>query len=107
MGIDYAGNQSGKGIKTDPKYKSAEEYAQGSSVKSSLLKEKMIRDGLKENKCELCGLSEWMDVKLTLELHHKNGDHYDNDLSNLQILCPNCHSIQEAHKKSRMIYNHN
>ena len=27
-----------------------------------------------------------------MELHHKNGNHDDNKLSNLQILCPNCHS---------------
>lgn len=105
MGIEYAGNQSRKGIKSDPKYKSAVEYAKGSCVKSKTLKEKLIRDGLKEDVCEHCGISEWFDTKLTLELHHKNGDHYDNDLNNLTILCPNCHSIQDSHKKSRSIYN--
>ena len=26
MNIEYAGNMGGKGIKTDPKYKTAEEY---------------------------------------------------------------------------------
>lgn len=31
-----------------------------------------------------------------MELHHKNGNHQDNDLDNLMILCPNCHSIQEG-----------
>ena len=105
MGIEYSGNQSGKGIKTDPKYKSAMEYARGSCVKSKTLKYKLIRDGLKEDVCECCGLSEWLGVKLVLELHHKNGDHYDNDLDNLVILCPNCHSIQDSHKQSRSIYN--
>ena len=105
MGIEYAGNQSRKGMKTDPKYKTAEEYAQSSCVRSSKLKDKLIRDGLKENKCENCGISQWLGVDLTLELHHKNGNHYDNSLDNLVILCPNCHSIQESHKKSRGIYN--
>lgn len=105
MGIDYAGNQGGLGIKTDPKYKTAEEYAKSSYVKSSKLKDKLIRDGIKENKCEICGISSWRGVDLTLELHHKNGNHYDNNLDNLVILCPNCHSIQEAHNKSRDIYN--
>lgn len=94
MNIIYAGNQSGKGIKTDPKYKTAEEYIQGTYVKSHLLKQKLIRDGIKENKCELCGVSIWLDVNLPLELHHKDGNHYNNSLENLQILCPNCHSIQ-------------
>jgi len=48
---------------------------------------------LKEDKCEICGCTnEWQNKPITLELHHINGDHYDNRLENLQILCPNCHS---------------
>lgn len=105
MGIEYKGNQGGKGIKSDPKYKTAEEYAQCSYVKSSKLKDKLIQDGIKANACECCGLNQWQGVELTLELHHKDGNHYNNDLTNLAILCPNCHSIQESHKKSRSIYN--
>lgn len=108
MGIEYAGNQAGIGLlKSGSHYKSAEEYAVGSYVKSSILKDKLIRDGKKENKCELCGISSWFGVEIVLELHHKNGDHYDNDLDNLQILCPNCHAIQSSHESSRHIYNQN
>ena len=108
MGIDYAGNQGGdrRGM-TYPNYKTAEEYSKCRYVKSSKLKEKLIKDGIKENKCEKCGAVTWMGVPLVLELHHKNGDHYDNDLENLEILCPNCHSIQESHLLSRDIYNQN
>lgn len=105
MGIEYAGNQGGKGILTQCKYKTAAEYATGSSIKSCKLKDKLVRDGIKENKCELCGISEWFGIPLVLELHHKNGNHYDNNLDNLMILCPNCHSIQTSHKQSRDIYN--
>ena len=105
MGIEYAGNQGGKGIKNDPSYKTAVEYIQSNSIKSSKLKDKLIRDGIKQNCCEQCGISKWRGIKLVLELHHKNGNHYDNDLNNLIILCPNCHSIQESHKNSREIYN--
>ena len=100
MGIDYQGNQGGKGIKHDHKYKTAVEYSQGTNVKSYRLKEKLIRDGLKEDKCEICGVSLWNGVKLPLELHHKDGNHYNNNLDNLQILCPNCHSIQEGNAGS-------
>jgi hypothetical protein len=32
-------------------------------------------------------------LKLPLELHHKDGNHYNNELSNLEILCPNCHAV--------------
>lgn len=96
MNIDYKGNQSGKGIRTDPKYKTAEEYAQQINVVSSRLREKLIRDGIKEKKCEICGLSIWQGVEVPLELHHKDGNHFNNTLDNLQILCPNCHAIQKG-----------
>ena len=96
MGIEYGGNQGLKGLKTDNKYKTAEEYAKNANVKSHILKLKLIRDGIKEDKCELCGVSIWQGVKLPLELHHKDRNHFNNDFNNLQILCPNCHSIQEG-----------
>lgn len=102
MNIQYTGNQGGKGIKTDNKYKTAIEYSQGSNVKSYVLKQKLVRDGLKEDKCEICGISIWNGVKLPLELHHKDGNHFNNDFSNLQILCPNCHSIQEGNAGSNI-----
>ena len=96
MGIKYAGNQGGKGIKTDPSYLTAEQYIHSTCVKSHVLKIKLIRDGIKENKCEICGVSIWQGVQLPLELHHKDGNHFNNNFDNLQILCPNCHSIQEG-----------
>lgn len=60
--------------------------------KSSLLKERLINAGIKESKCELCGYTE------NLELHHINGNHYDNRLENLQILCPNCHAKTDNYR---------
>lgn len=102
MGIEYAGNQGGKGIKTDPRYKTAEEYAQSSCVKSHRLLEKLIRDGLREDKCEICGVTYWQGKHLPLELHHKDGNHFNNSLDNLIILCPNCHSIQEGNAGSNV-----
>lgn len=49
----------------------------------------------REWKCESCGLSEWKGQKLPLEVHHINGDRWDQRRENLQILCPNCHSLTE------------
>lgn len=96
MNITYAGNMGLKGMKSDPKYKTAQEYIKGNCVKSHILKQKLIRDGIKQDKCEICGISIWQGIKLPLELHHKDGNHYNNNFDNLQILCPNCHSIQEG-----------
>lgn len=59
------------------------------------LKSRLISEGLKEYKCECCGLTEWNGKYISLQLHHINGIHNDNRLENLQILCPNCHSQTE------------
>ena len=42
--------------------------------------------------CEECGLSEWMDNPLVLEMHHIDGNNKNNKKENLKLLCPNCHS---------------
>jgi hypothetical protein len=59
MGIIYSGNQGGKGMKNDPSYKTAEEYILGTNVKSHVLKEKLIRDGIKKEQCEICKVLFW------------------------------------------------
>lgn len=61
--------------------------------RTTALKYRLWREGSKEKKCELCGLEEiWNNLTITLELHHVDGNKMNNQLSNLQILCPNCHS---------------
>jgi len=103
MGIQYKGNMGLKGKKTDKKRKTALEYIKKEIVVIPKLRKKLIQDGLKKDECEMCGISEWMGKKIMLELHHKNGDRYDNQLENLQILCPNCHSLTPNHSMKKQI----
>jgi 5-methylcytosine-specific restriction endonuclease McrA len=56
------------------------------------LKKRLIEENFKEYKCEICGISNWLEHSISLQLHHLNGNRTDNRLENLQFLCPNCHS---------------
>ena len=81
----------------------------GSNCQSYKLKKRLFALGLKKAKCELCGWSQRsLDGRIPVELDHVNGDHSDNRLENLRILCPNCHSLQPTHrgrnKKVRLRY---
>ena len=67
---------------------------ENSTIKSHALRLKLIKSGIRANKCESCGLSRWQEKPIPLELHHKNEVHTDNRLENLAILCPNCHAQQ-------------
>jgi 5-methylcytosine-specific restriction endonuclease McrA len=60
------------------------------------IKVRLIAAGLKEGRCEECGISEWRGEALSLELHHRNGERHDNRLENLALLCPNCHSLTDS-----------
>jgi 5-methylcytosine-specific restriction endonuclease McrA len=58
----------------------------------SHLKQRLLDEGLKTNRCESCGLTDWLGRPLNMQLHHRNGDGKDNRLENIQFLCANCHA---------------
>jgi len=61
------------------------------------LKKRLIKEGIKNNVCEVCGLlGYWNNAPLIMELNHINGNKYNHDLDNLQTICPNCHSQTET-----------
>lgn len=78
---------------------------------------KFIRDYLLEKtgyKCEECG---WNKInpfsgKTPLQIHHRDGNYKNNTENNLQVLCPNCHSLTSTYmslnkkgRKTRLINN--
>ena len=70
----------------------ADLFSAGRSRSRGHLKARLLSAGLKENRCETCGITEWNGKPLGMELHHVNGDGRDNRLENLMLLCGNCHS---------------
>lgn len=60
------------------------------------LKIRLLREGLLQNNCALCGINSWLGTPLVLRLDHINGAHTDHRIRNLRLLCPNCDSQQST-----------
>jgi hypothetical protein len=60
----------------------------------------LIKRYLSEQKsgCWKCGITDWMNNPIVLELEHIDGNAYNNSESNLSLLCPNCHSQTPTYK---------
>lgn len=70
---------------------------QSHKLKNRLLKEKYF-----ERKCYSCNLTKWLDKPIPLELHHKDGNHQNNSLDNLTLLCPNCHAFTDTYRSKNL-----
>ncbi len=62
------------------------------------LKKRLLQEKLKVWRCEGCGLAEWQQQPISLELHHQNDINNDHRLENLQLLCPNCHALTDNYR---------
>lgn len=62
----------------------------------------MLRFNLVENKCSKCGITDWNGSPLNMELHHVDGNPSNNLLSNLVMLCPNCHAQTDNYRSKNL-----
>jgi hypothetical protein len=76
--------------KLEDLYSTTDDISNGSRMNAKRLRTFMLFKG-REEKCEECGLIEWRGTKIRLDIHHIDGDCYNNHISNLQFICPNCH----------------
>ena len=78
------------------RHKDISQYLQrGVRISPYNLLHKLYKEGIKEQRCERCKITEWDGEPISFHLHHKDGDRLNNELENLQVLCPNCHSLTE------------
>ena len=57
------------------------------TVRKTMLKRNMLQ------RCERCGYDKHPEI---LGVHHKDRNRDNNDLTNLEVLCPNCHSLEHS-----------
>ena len=97
-------NQGGKGLKkphNESKIKTLEilngKYPNYQTYK---LKIRLIREGFIEDKCSICGWNGTLEGNefSNCELHHIDGNRWNHRFENLQLLCPNCHSMTKSYR---------
>lgn len=75
-------------------------FKYGNAIKSANMIKALVY--LRGHQCEKCSSAEWLGQPIILEVHHKDGDHLNNELDNLELLCPNCHALTENWRGKNM-----
>jgi len=97
----WKGQSCNKGQIFGPK-RPIEDYLNNKAyITSYALKRRLIKEKIKEHKCEICLNTTWLDQPIPLELHHENSNHSDNTLSNLKLVCPNCHTTTDNYRAKK------
>lgn len=63
------------------------------------IKKKLIRE--RGHQCEKCKNSTWLELPITLELEHVDGNNSNNVEENLLLLCPNCHAQTKTWRRAK------
>jgi hypothetical protein len=76
----------------------SEVLVENSTYPRGSLKRRLLREGIKQPICEMCGQGElWLGSRMSMILDHVNGVPNDNRLENLRMLCPNCNATLATH----------
>lgn len=78
----------------------------GTRYQSNKLRKRLLREGLLAARCSSCSGTQWMGQAIPLELDHKDGDTSNNELGNLQLICPNCHALTSTYRGKNARYAH-
>jgi Zn finger protein HypA/HybF involved in hydrogenase expression len=93
------------------KYTNEQVFTENSTYARHHIKKRLIEDKLIKYECSVCfNKGIYNDKPLSLQLEHINGISDDNRLSNLEFLCPNCHSQTDTYagkgsKGKRKVFN--
>jgi hypothetical protein len=76
------------------------------AYQSNKLRKRLIKEGIFESRCASCNQTEWLRKPIPLELDHIDGDKTNNELSNLRLICPNCHALTPTYRGKNTKYLH-
>src|ERR1035437_7565664 len=102
LGIDtshFKGQGWNRGGTQDWRVRPVSEYlVTGRGTNTSRLRLKLIDTKTLPYRCSMCGGESWLGRPIPIELDHIDGDKTNNSLSNLRLLCPNCHALTPTYK---------
>lgn len=78
-------------------FENIEEYSNNSildikDLNTKYLKEYLIVNKILKNECSICGLTQWQNSHLQMELDFIDKNKTNKNLNNIRLLCPNCFS---------------
>lgn len=101
LGLDtshFLGQASNKSKNFGPKRPIEDYLSNKYTIQSCKLKNRLLQEGIFEPKCYKCSSIKWNDKPIPLELEHIDGNHKNNSLENLTLLCPNCHAQTDTYR---------
>jgi hypothetical protein len=86
----------GQAWNKDNQQKDWSQYRNNNRLRINLVRER-------GHMCQICQNASWLNNPITLELHHVDGNRVNNQLNNLMLLCPNCHSQTDNYRNRKRV----